>query len=303
MRALLCGERGSRRGLLGPAVHLLHQQVNGKRHNQEINHGVYELTVIDRRRSGLFGIGQSIVVDPVQADEEIGKVDPAEQPSQRRHKNVIDQRRHDSPKRRPDNDAHGHIQNTSYWRIGGPQFLSPAPLLKSRKAAFVADPMKKTVYLSLGSNVGDRAKNLRDAIAALGNSGASVVRVSSVYETEPVDYLDQPWFLNCAVEAETELAALELLQAVRGIEAQMGSKKLIAKGPRLIDIDILLYGNEIIDTPELQVPHPRMHLRRFVLEPLAQIASNTQHPVLRLSISELLARTPDKSTVRVAAGP
>jgi len=163
--------------------------------------------------------------------------------------------------------------------------------------------MKKTVYLSLGSNVGDRAKNLRDAIAALGNSGASVVRVSSVYETEPVDYLDQPWFLNCAVEAETELAALELLQAVRGIEAQMGSKKLIAKGPRLIDIDILLYGNEIIDTPELQVPHPRMHLRRFVLEPLAQIASNTQHPVLRLSISELLARTPDKSTVRVAAGP
>jgi 2-amino-4-hydroxy-6-hydroxymethyldihydropteridine diphosphokinase len=163
--------------------------------------------------------------------------------------------------------------------------------------------MKKTVYLSLGSNVGDRAKNLRDAIAALGNSGASVVRVSSVYETEPVDYLDQPWFLNCAVEAETELAALELLHAVRGIEAQMGSKKLIAKGPRLIDIDILLYGNEIVDMPELQVPHPRMHLRRFVLEPLAQIAPNAQHPVSRLSISELLALTPDKSAVRVAAGP
>jgi 2-amino-4-hydroxy-6-hydroxymethyldihydropteridine diphosphokinase len=163
--------------------------------------------------------------------------------------------------------------------------------------------MKKTVYLSLGSNVGDRAKNLRDAIAALGNSGASVVSVSSVYETEPVDYLDQPWFLNCAVEAETELAALELLQAVRGIEAQMGSKRPIAKGPRLIDIDILLYGNEIVDTPELQVPHPRMHLRRFVLEPLAQIAPNAQHPVSRLSISELLARTPDESAVRVAAGP
>jgi 2-amino-4-hydroxy-6-hydroxymethyldihydropteridine diphosphokinase len=163
--------------------------------------------------------------------------------------------------------------------------------------------MKKTVHLSLGSNVGDRAKNLRDAIAALGYAGASVVRVSSVYETEPVDYLDQPWFLNCAVEAQTELAALDLLHAVRGIEAQMGSKKLIAKGPRLIDIDILLYGNEIIDTPELQVPHPRMHLRRFVLEPLAQIAPNAHHPVSRLSISELLARTPDKSAVRVAAGP
>ena len=163
--------------------------------------------------------------------------------------------------------------------------------------------MKKTVYLSLGSNVGDRAKNLREAIAALGNAGASVVRVSSVYETEPVDYLDQPWFLNCAAEAETELAALDLLHAARGIEAQMGSKKLIAKGPRLIDIDILLYGSEVIDTPELQIPHPRMHLRRFVLEPLAEVAPKVQHPVSHLSISELLTRTPDKSAVRVAPGP
>jgi len=188
-------------------------------------------------------------------------------------------------------------------RAGGPQFLSPPPLLKSRKAAFVADPIKKTVYLSLGSNVGDRAKNLRDAIAALGNSGVSVARVSSLYETEPVDYLDQPWFLNCAIEAETELAALDLLHAMRGIEAQMGSKRLVAKGPRLIDIDILLYGSEVIDTPELQVPHPRMHLRRFVLEPLAEVAPSVRHPVSHLSISELLTRTPDKSAVRVAAGP
>jgi len=167
----------------------------------------------------------------------------------------------------------------------------------------VADPIKKTVYLSLGSNVGDRAKNLRDAIAALGNSGVSVARVSSLYETEPVDYLDQPWFLNCAIEAETELAALDLLHAMRGIEAQMGSKRLVAKGPRLIDIDILLYGSEVIDTPELQVPHPRMHLRRFVLEPLAEVAPSVRHPVSHLSISELLTRTPDKSSVRVAAGP
>jgi 2-amino-4-hydroxy-6-hydroxymethyldihydropteridine diphosphokinase len=163
--------------------------------------------------------------------------------------------------------------------------------------------VKQTVYLSLGSNVGDRAKNLQGAIAALGKSGVQVVRVSSLYETEPVDYLDQPWFLNCAVEAETQLAALDLLHAVRGIEAQMGSKKPIAKGPRLIDIDILLYSSEVIDTPELQVPHPRMHLRRFVLEPLAEIAPNVQHPVSRLSISELLTRRPDKSAVRVAPGP
>jgi 2-amino-4-hydroxy-6-hydroxymethyldihydropteridine diphosphokinase len=162
--------------------------------------------------------------------------------------------------------------------------------------------VKQTVYLSLGSNVGDRAKNLRDAIAALDHVRTRVVRVSSVYETEPVDYLHQPCFLNCAVEAETELGASDLLHALRGIEAQMGSKKLIAKGPRLIDIDILLYGNEVIDTPELEVPHPRMHLRRFVLEPLAEIAPNVQHPVSRLSISELFARTPDKSVVRLAAG-
>jgi 2-amino-4-hydroxy-6-hydroxymethyldihydropteridine diphosphokinase len=167
----------------------------------------------------------------------------------------------------------------------------------------VADPVKKKVYLSLGSNLDDRAKNLRDAIAALANARVHVVRVSSVYETEPVDYLHQPWFLNCVVEAETELASLDLLRALRGIEAQMGSKKLIAKGPRLIDIDILLYGNEVIDTPELQVPHPRMHLRRFVLQPLAEIAPKVQHPVSHLSISDLLARTPDKCAVRLTAAP
>jgi 2-amino-4-hydroxy-6-hydroxymethyldihydropteridine diphosphokinase len=158
--------------------------------------------------------------------------------------------------------------------------------------------VKTTVYLSLGSNVGDRAKNFQVAIAALGTRGVSVFRVSSVYETEPVDYLDQPWFLNCALEAETELPAVDLLRALRQIESQMGSQKPIAKGPRLIDLDILLYGDEIIDTPELQVPHPRMHLRRFVLQPLAEIAPNLLHPVSHLRISALLAATPDKSSVR-----
>ena len=162
----------------------------------------------------------------------------------------------------------------------------------------MADSVKKTVYLSLGSNLDDRVKNLRDAIAALANAPVHVVRVSSVYETEPVDYLEQSWFLNCAVEAETELAALELLHTLRPIEAQMGSKKLVAKGPRLIDIDILLYGNEVIDTPELQIPHPRMHLRRFVLQPLAEIAPNARHSVSGLSATEMLDRTPDKSAVR-----
>ena len=176
-------------------------------------------------------------------------------------------------------------------------FSGAAPNSK-RPLVDAANRVRKTVYLSLGSNLGDRAKNLKDAIAALGDASVQVVGASSVYETEPVDYLDQPWFLNCAVEAETELGALELLRALRGIEAQMGSKKLIAKGPRLIDIDILFYGNEVIDTPELQVPHPRMHLRRFVLEPLAEIAPQLRHPTLKMSAAEMLANSPDKSAIR-----
>ena len=163
--------------------------------------------------------------------------------------------------------------------------------------------MTQTVYLSLGSNVGNRAKNLQDAIAALHKANVQVVCVSSVYETEPVDYLDQAWFLNIAVEAKTELSALDLLYALRGIETQMGSKKAIPKGPRLIDMDILLYGDKVFDTPELQIPHPRMHLRRFVLEPLAEIAPDVRNPVSSQTVSEMLARTPDKSVVRVVSSP
>ncbi len=155
------------------------------------------------------------------------------------------------------------------------------------------------MYLSLGSNVGERAKNLQNAIAALADAGVEVSRISSIYETEPVDLREQPWFLNCVVEAQTNLPPLELLQALRAIEARMGSKKLVAKGPRLIDMDILLYGDETIDTPELQVPHPRMHLRRFVLAPLAEIAPRARHPVSGLTAAEMLARAADKSQVRV----
>jgi 2-amino-4-hydroxy-6-hydroxymethyldihydropteridine diphosphokinase len=157
---------------------------------------------------------------------------------------------------------------------------------------------EKTVYLSLGSNVGDRAKNLHAAVAALQTVGVRVTRVSSFYETEPVDFLEQAWFLNCAVEGETDVPALELLRALRGIELQMGSRKLVAKGPRLIDMDILLYGSEVVDTPELQVPHPRMHLRRFVLVPLAEIAPTLKHPSWPKTVSEMVSATTDSSEVR-----
>jgi 2-amino-4-hydroxy-6-hydroxymethyldihydropteridine diphosphokinase len=158
--------------------------------------------------------------------------------------------------------------------------------------------VKKTVYLSLGSNIGDRAKNLRSAIDELPHAGVAVKKVSSFYETEPVDLLEQPWFLNCAVEAETHFDAMTLLRALREIETKMGSKKLVAKGPRLIDMDILLYGSETIDTPELQVPHPRMHLRRFVLVPLAEIAPEAVHAALKMTVAQLLERTTDRSAVR-----
>jgi 2-amino-4-hydroxy-6-hydroxymethyldihydropteridine diphosphokinase len=154
------------------------------------------------------------------------------------------------------------------------------------------------IYLSLGSNVGDREANLRAAIAALEGAGVRVRRVSSLYETEPVDFLEQPWFLNCVLEGETDAPAQTLLKELRRIEARMGSRKLVAKGPRLLDVDILLYGDETLDTPELQVPHPRMTERRFVLEPLAEIAPELRHPSWGGTVSDLLARTQDRSEVR-----
>ncbi|HTQ95248.1 MAG TPA: 2-amino-4-hydroxy-6-hydroxymethyldihydropteridine diphosphokinase [Candidatus Acidoferrum sp.] len=155
-----------------------------------------------------------------------------------------------------------------------------------------------TVYLALGSNIGDREKNLREAIRLLREAGLQITKISSFYETEPVDYLDQPWFLNGALEAQTEFPPTQLLTSLRAIESQMGSKKAFVKGPRLIDLDILLYGDATIKTPELQVPHPRMLQRNFVLVPLAEIAPTIRHPGWSAPAAELLAHSSDNSQVR-----
>ncbi len=157
----------------------------------------------------------------------------------------------------------------------------------------------KTVYLSLGSNVGDREKHLAAAIAALGTHGIRMTRQSSVYLTEPVDFEAQNWFLNCVVEADTDLMPRQLLRAIRQIENEIGRRRLVRSGPRVIDLDILLCGSSVIRTPELEVPHPRMAERRFVLVPLAEIAPAARHPVENKTVEELLAATADRSAVRV----
>jgi 2-amino-4-hydroxy-6-hydroxymethyldihydropteridine diphosphokinase len=158
------------------------------------------------------------------------------------------------------------------------------------------------VFLSLGSNVGDREKNLRTAIAALPELGVEIKKVSSIYETEPVDLLEQPWFLNCVAKGETAVPPAALLRELRELEKRMGSKKLMARGPRLIDLDILIYGQQTIDSLELQVPHPRMHLRRFVLAPLAEIAPDLKHPSWSVTAAQLLANSNDKSVVKKISG-
>ena len=147
----------------------------------------------------------------------------------------------------------------------------------------------KTVYLGLGSNLGDREANLREALERLEKEDVTIVRRSSIYETEPRDVLDQACFLNAAVEATTDLFPLQLLARILTVERAMGRRRLTPKGPRNIDIDILFYSRSVIHTPELETPHPCLADRRFVLEPLAEIAPGFRHPVSRKTVREMLA--------------
>jgi 2-amino-4-hydroxy-6-hydroxymethyldihydropteridine diphosphokinase len=147
----------------------------------------------------------------------------------------------------------------------------------------------KTAYLSLGSNLGDREAFLNEALHRLEAAGAHVLRRSSIHETEPQDYRDQPWFLNMAVEVETDLTPQELLAAIQKIETEMGRQRIILKGPRTIDLDILFYENLILKMPELEIPHPRLTQRLFVLDPLSEIAPDFHHPVTNETVQEIRA--------------
>ena len=151
-----------------------------------------------------------------------------------------------------------------------------------------------TVYLSLGSNVGDRRRHLENALSLLRAAEVAILRVSRIYETEPQDVRAQPWFLNLVAEAETRLFPLQLLHAAQRIERRLGRKRIMEKGPRTIDIDILLFGNSVVKTDALQIPHPRMTDRRFVLEPLAELRPDLRHPVTRQSMRQMLEGVMDQ---------
>jgi 2-amino-4-hydroxy-6-hydroxymethyldihydropteridine diphosphokinase len=152
-------------------------------------------------------------------------------------------------------------------------------------------------YLSLGSNLGDAAANLRAAIGRLGAVGM-VHSISSFYATEPVEFTEQPEFVNCAIRLDTGETPRQLLASILAIELAMGRERKQAKGPRIIDIDIILFGDSILDTAELTIPHPAMQQRRFVLQPLSEIAPEVRHPLLNKTMRQLRNQLPAGQAVR-----
>ena len=162
-------------------------------------------------------------------------------------------------------------------------------------------------YLGLGSNLGDRAANLLRALKEIRDAGLNLTAISSIYETEPVDYLDQPDFLNMAVAVSAPwIEPFSLLKLCLDVEARLGRERLIRKGARAIDIDLLLFGGAVIDDVydgvALTLPHPRLHLRRFALAPLAEIAPELRHPVSGKTIEDLLDDVRDSSSALIYAG-
>jgi 2-amino-4-hydroxy-6-hydroxymethyldihydropteridine diphosphokinase len=155
----------------------------------------------------------------------------------------------------------------------------------------------KSAYIALGSNVGNREDNLSEAIERL-SGFMRALRTSPIYETEPVDYTDQRWFLNQVVEGETDLFPMQLLKRLQNIERELGRVRSIPKGPRTIDLDILFYGRAVVRSTTLEIPHPRMADRRFVLAPLADLAPDLRHPVTHRTVREMLDAAP-AATVRL----
>jgi 2-amino-4-hydroxy-6-hydroxymethyldihydropteridine diphosphokinase len=155
-----------------------------------------------------------------------------------------------------------------------------------------------TVYLSLGSNLGNRALSIYAALRRL-RQGITLEEISSLYETEPVGLKDQPWFLNLVCRGETALSPEALLDLAKEVEQRLGRKETIRFGPRIIDIDILLYDDLLLDTPHLQIPHPRLHERAFVLVPLAELAPDLVHPGFKTSVREIQEQAPSMQKIRL----
>ena len=157
-----------------------------------------------------------------------------------------------------------------------------------------AEPLdlKHTAYISVGSNLGDKLENCRKGIAELtAAQGVRLIDQSAIYRTEPVDYLEQDWFVNCALKIETTLEPLLLLKLIKSIEHAAGrTENAIRFGPRVLDLDIILYEDLVLEDPMLQIPHPRMHKRRFVLAPICDIDPGIIHPVFQQPLKYLLDR-------------
>jgi 2-amino-4-hydroxy-6-hydroxymethyldihydropteridine diphosphokinase len=157
----------------------------------------------------------------------------------------------------------------------------------------------KTAYLGLGTNLGDREANLRQATELLASERLTVTRASSIYETAPRDILDQPFFLNQVLEVETDLFPRQLFERAKQVERKMGRVRSQPKGPRLIDVDILLYGSAVVHAEDLDIPHVAIPERRFVLEPLAELAPELRHPVTKKTIRQMLAAVSDQGVKKL----
>lgn len=164
---------------------------------------------------------------------------------------------------------------------------------------FESAAVLKIVYLGLGANLGNREETIERALRELSGPGLRLLRRSSFYETEPMGLREQPWFLNIVAEFETSLFPRQLLQRTRRVERKLGRVRTVVNGPRTIDIDILLFGDVVMQTNELEIPHPRFRERRFVLEPLAQLNPGLRDPLTGSSVKDLLAKTKDQAAIAV----